>query len=136
VLAQYDHWRGLDHIGAPLAGAVEFTRRLKSLGLNVVIHTTRVNPDPQTSGRGDSCEALRRRVQAWLDEHGFACDDIFTGQGKPLACAYVDDRAVPCRPQFWGPHEYEDACEGVSRLMKMQSAAGDPPQLYVSPVSA
>jgi len=103
VLAQYDGWKGVEHIGDPIPGAVEFTKKLQEIA-RVVIFTTRVNADPKISGRNESVQMLTQRVRLWLDAHGFAYDEIYVGQGKPLAAAYVDDRAVECRPQ-------RNACE-------------------------
>jgi hypothetical protein len=87
VLARYDRWRGIEHIGAPLPGAADFTRRLKDLGVKVVIFTTRVNPAPETSGHTEPVGMLSRRVQEWLDKNGFTYDEIYIGTGKPVACA-------------------------------------------------
>jgi len=98
VLAQYDGWKGVEHIGDPIPGAAEFTKRLREIA-RVVIFTCRTNADPKISGRNESVQMLTQRVRLWLDAHGFAYDEIYVGQGKPLAAAYVDDRAVECRPQ-------------------------------------
>ena len=98
VLAQYDGWKGVERIGDPIPGAVQFTKRLQEIA-RVVIFTTRTNADPKISGRNESVEMLTQRVRRWLDAHGFAYDEIYVGQGKPLAAAYVDDRAAECRPQ-------------------------------------
>ncbi len=103
VLAQYDGWKGVEHIGDPIPGAVQFTKKLQEVA-RVVIFTTRTNADPAIQERNESVEMLTQRVRLWLDAHGFAYDEIYTGQGKPLAAAYVDDRAVECRPQ-------RNACE-------------------------
>lgn len=100
VLAQYDGWKGVEHIGDPIPGAVLFTKRLQEIA-RVVIFTTRTNADPKISERNESVERLTQRVRLWLDAHGFAYDEIYVGQGKPLASAYVDDRAVVCRPKEW-----------------------------------
>jgi hypothetical protein len=97
VLADYSQgWQGVENIGDPIPGAVEFTRSL-STGADVVIHTVRCNPEAQ-KGSGLSAAQLHDNVKAWLDKHGFAYTEIYTGAGKPMAAAYVDDRAVRCRP--------------------------------------
>lgn len=103
VLAQYDGWKGVDHIGDPLPGAVEFVKRL-SEHAEVVIHTTRCNAQVnQPDGGYWSAEAwalkLGEKVQTWLLAHGFGFLEVYGGQGKPMASAYVDDRAVVCRAQ-------------------------------------
>lgn len=118
VLAKYDGWRGVEHIGDPLPGAVEFTRALQALPCRVVIFTTRTNADPEISGRSESVDMLTQRVRLWLDAHGFAYDDIYVGQGKPLAAAYIDDRAVPCLPQIAGTFAYEIALMHTGNLLQ------------------
>lgn len=117
VLARYDGWRGVDHIGEPLPGAAEFLRRLKAMGARVVIYTTRTNADPAVSERRESVEMLTQRVRLWLDAHGLPYDEIYVGQGKPLASAYVDDRAVPCLPQIAGSFAYEIALLHTENLL-------------------
>ncbi|MFZ4763586.1 MAG: hypothetical protein ACOYMN_01430 [Roseimicrobium sp.] len=54
-------------------------------------------------------------IAAWLDRHGFAYHEIYRGQGKPPASAYVDDRAVACRPQE-NPHAFTETLDAVRRL--------------------
>lgn len=98
VLARYEGWKGEDHFGEPLPGAVEFTRRLAEYA-RVVVFTTRCKADLGGRPAGATPEDLAATVRAWLDRHGFACDEVYTGQGKPIAAAYVDDRAVACVPQ-------------------------------------
>jgi hypothetical protein len=113
VLAKYEGWRGATHFGEPLVGAAEFTRRLAAVA-DVVIFTTRCNaalnaPMPVAE--------LRRTVQQWLDRHGFAYQEIYIGQGKPHAAAYVDDRAVECCPQGSRGTEFDSALRRVMALV-------------------
>lgn len=100
VLAQYDGWEGLDDIGPPVPGAREFLELVREdLGLEVVVFTTRLNPDPFNEGeQRASPERLQAIVQGWLDKFDLPYDRVFTGRGKPIAVAYVDDRAVLCKP--------------------------------------
>ncbi len=105
VLARYDGWRGIDHIGDPLPGAVEFTRRLSAFA-EVLVWTTRCSPEanpPYDAGE------LVGIVMDWLNRHGFCWHRIWAGHGKPIAAAYVDDRAVACRPQSAGGETTYDA---------------------------
>ena len=101
VLAQYEGWSGLEQIGDPVGGAVEFTRRLAKFA-RVVIHTARVKPGRKTA-------EVKRIVESWLEEHEISYDDIHVGAGKPGASAYIDDRAVRCRPQEDGPLAFQEA---------------------------
>lgn len=98
VLASYDGWKGVFHIGNPLPGAVEFCNKLAER-YRVVINTSRCNT--LNEGRPADCtpDLLKKLVMDWLNRFGFKYDDVYTGQGKVIASAYVDDRAVECRPQ-------------------------------------
>jgi hypothetical protein len=98
VLADFSAgWQGVATIGDPLPGAAEFTRRLAEFA-DVLIDTTRCAAG-EVDHPGLAVARLRETVAAWLERHGFTYHDIWTGQGKPLYAALVDDRAVPCRPQ-------------------------------------
>lgn len=106
VLAKYDGWKGIHHIGDPIEGAVEFTKRLQKLA-KVIIYTTRCKTYPEgvqgprtdQEPSRDSPEQLQGIVKEWLDKHGFVYDEIYIGQGKPFALCYIDDRNIVCRPQ-------------------------------------
>jgi len=140
VLARYDGWKGLDFLGDPLPGAVEFTRQLSALG-DVVVFTTRTsvaaNLDelrreptlPWDSALG-AVEAalpsfLEHKVRYWLEKFGFAFASVYVGQGKPPASAYIDDRAVSCRPQL-DENAYGRALDEVRTLAKRGGAAKGP----------
>ena len=97
VLAQYDKWRGVDHIGDPVPGALEFTKKLAKIA-EVVIFTSRCAQDVAEGSRITPGQ-LRIHVIEWLEKHKFPFTDVYTGQGKPRAAAFIDDRAVACRPQ-------------------------------------
>ena len=110
VLAEYHGWRGIEHIGEPIPGAVEFTRQLAQFA-RVIIYTTRAKeylyekhspPNAQDDDHRPLAE-LELILHKWLTQHGFVYDEIYIGQGKPFAIAYVDDRAVVCRPQEFTP---------------------------------
>lgn len=116
VLAQYDGWKGVGHIGDPHDGAVEFTKTLAGMGLSVVVFTTRCKEYTD----GTRHDALIGIVKDWLDRHGFHYDEIYSGQGKPPAVAYVDDRAVQCRPKEAGNWAFRVALKGVERLVSVE----------------
>jgi len=46
TLAVYDGWRGIDHIGAPVAPMVRLARRMHEIGLRIKVVTARVSPRP------------------------------------------------------------------------------------------
>lgn len=114
VLAEYRGWQGIDHIGDPIPGAVNFTKQLAKLA-RIVIYTTRCKEYPlDTPGPPGAADPDRRPVLAlveiireWLDKHGFTYDSIYSGQGKPFFVAMIDDRAVTCRPQESHTPEFE-----------------------------
>jgi len=113
TIAAYDGWKGLRDIGEPLPGAREFMEALRSIG-RVVVHTCRTNPEINSDfarvvcdeygpedGTSAVVDELTSTVQEWLDVHDIPYDEVWRGVGKPIACAYVDDRAVPAHP-----HDY------------------------------
>jgi hypothetical protein len=97
VLAKYDKWRGVDHIGDPIPGALEFASELAKIA-EIVIFSSRCAQDVLEGSRITPGQ-LRVRVVEWLEKHKFPFSDVYIGQGKPRAAAFVDDRAVACTPQ-------------------------------------
>lgn len=116
VLAQYDTWKGIEHFGEPIEGAVEFTRELAKTH-RIVIHSARTFADPEEERDMETAVNL---VAAWLDRHGFVYDEIYTGMGKPYAVAYIDDRGVACRPQDDGIKAFEIAKLQVEKLSRQK----------------
>lgn len=117
VLAEYDGWEGLDAIGDPVEGAEAFLEAL-SERFEVVIYTTRLNPNPfDEDTPRTSLERCKQIVVGWLERHDLPYDDVFVGTGKPIAVAYVDDRAVTCKPQQGAPlAEFRAALVHVAAL--------------------
>ncbi len=109
------HSSGGASIGSPIDGAVDFTRELHSRA-RIIIYTARFST---TSGKPRSASAvskLEKRIARWLDKHGFAWDSINTSVAKPIASAYVDDRAVPCRPVDDGIKAFDHALTAIDRM--------------------
>ena len=110
VLAEYHGWRGIEHIGEPIEGAVEFSKQLAEFA-KIIVYTTRCKEYPGNTPAPPGAAAIDRRcveelaciVERWLKKHGFAYDEIYTGQGKPFAVCYIDDRAITCQPQEFEP---------------------------------
>lgn len=128
VLARYDGWRGLDHIGEPLPGALKFAKQL-SKHADIVIFTSRCSHD--SGGDPDMIDItpgqMRIRVIDWLEKHKFPFADVYIGQGKPRAVAFIDDRAVKCSPQR-DPEAFEDALESAIGLIR-RPRSNDPVEL-------
>jgi len=112
VLADRTYGRGGEELGEPIPGAVEFSRALAETA-DVIIHTARLVGD---NGDAAGLEPAAEHIRQWLDRHGFAYLEIAVGVGKPRASAYVDDRAVSCRPQQLGPGAFDQALEAVRSL--------------------
>jgi hypothetical protein len=99
VLAGYEGWKGSDHIGAPLPGAFEFARSLSEFA-DIIIFTSRCSEDaPREGSRVIDVGKLRIKVIEWLEKYKIPYSDVYVGKGKPRAAVFIDDRAVPCRPQ-------------------------------------
>ena len=99
VLARYEGWKGSDHIGQPLPGALEFATALAKVA-DIVIFTSRCSQDAATeTNRIIDPAKMRIKIIDWLDRHKFPYVDVYVGQGKPRASAFIDDRGVHCSPQ-------------------------------------
>ena len=99
VLAYWQHgMRRKGVIGEPNPGAREFMIFLKECGHRIVVYTTRCKIMPSIES-GIGAVVLQERIVQWLALHDIPYDEVYIGQGKPFADAYVDDRAVECRPQ-------------------------------------
>jgi hypothetical protein len=100
VLAQYSGWEGLDKIGPPIPGALDFAWELDEVA-EIVIFTSRCSLDAggEAAPTRLSPGQLRIKVIEWLEKYKFPYSDVYTGQGKPHAAAFIDDRAVYCSPQ-------------------------------------
>ncbi len=110
VLAKNDGWKGVDYFGGVIPGAIEFTKNL-SEQFNVCIFTCRCN---QESNNEYSIEELKEKVQKWLDSNGFYYDQIYTGMGKPIALAYIDDRSISCLPEVFNIEAFNSALQMLS----------------------
>jgi hypothetical protein len=120
VLAQYMSWRGVEHIGDPIFGASSFLKELRK-NFFVMIFTCRCSA---AFNPGYDEATLRKHVEDWLHKWGLEYDAVYAGQGKPLATAYVDDRAVNCQPMKSGL-AYSAALHGVDQLARVAEAAED-----------
>lgn len=121
VLAQYDGWKGIDVFGQPIEGAMKFTKELAKT-YDVVIYTTRcceeANKDDWPPRK--LSHDLRRRVQLWLDSHGFTYHGVYVGQGKPQAVAYIDDKGIGCEPQRYGILAFTEALDTLNKWKEEQ----------------
>lgn len=98
VLAKYDGWRGPDQIGPPLPGALDFASSLSKIA-DIIIFTSRCSQEHSGAGSRISPGRLKIRIIDWLEKYNFPYSDVYVGQGKPKAAAFIDDRAINCSPQ-------------------------------------
>ncbi|MBK7707712.1 MAG: hypothetical protein IPJ30_18665 [Acidobacteria bacterium] len=111
VIARYDGWRGMEKIGEPISGSREFLTEIRKK-YRVIVYTSRINAE---SVRGDEVARLKNHIERWLNENALPFDEVYTGFGKPLALAFVDDRAVSCRPQE-DAEAFENALKAIGEL--------------------
>jgi len=83
---------GWDDFGPILPGAKEFMQELHKTA-DIVIFTCRCTP---SVCRPTSPKFVACIISEYLTEHGIPFDDVWYYDGKPVASAYIDDRAVPC----------------------------------------
>ena len=81
------------HVGELKPGVRDALREFKKLGLRIVIHSVRTasymcdDDDPELSQ-----EAQEELIRKFMAEHDLPFDDVCLFD-KPLAVAYIDDRA-------------------------------------------
>jgi hypothetical protein len=120
TLATNHAWVCPTHIEDPIDGAKEFCEQIKAMGLWITIHSCRNNPELNGPTTAKDATAA---MAAWLVEHEIPFDDIWDKPGKPIASAYVDDRAVSCRPVDLGEAAYDVALQMIKLLAGVQTDA-------------
>jgi hypothetical protein len=117
VLARYDGWKGVDRIGPPLPGALEFAWKLAEIA-DIVVFTSRCSPEGGADENDPNMSPGRMKIRVidWLEKHKFPFTDVYIGRGKPRASAFIDDRAVACSPQK-DAEAFENALESTRRLL-------------------
>lgn len=79
--------------GVPIAGAREALQRLKAAGYRIVISTVRTSSYYRKLGVYHPLVNGPEAVGAYLKKHQIPFDEIWT-HDKPVAVAYIDDRAL------------------------------------------
>ncbi len=101
----------LSEIGPPMDGAVEFMRELAG-DAEIMILTSRL-----AGKTGKARDEIAQAIAAWLDANAIPYHAIHIGPGKPMAHAYVDDRAVSCRPEVDGLAAFSEAIRSIRGLL-------------------
>lgn len=68
TLAHYEGWKGVNHIGAPLAPMVERVRRWLAAGKMVKIFTARIHGHGLPTAGGGVAD-VRTPIETWCKEH-------------------------------------------------------------------
>ena len=115
VLAKYKNFVGVGIIDDPIDGARWFMDKIAAMGLHVIVHTSRINPL-----NGDTAIA-KTRVIEWLEKNKIKYGEVWCNVGKPIAWAYVDDRAILCRPQddAYPVEEYSHTIREIDSMVKV-----------------
>jgi len=92
VVFEYDptEWKGIEHFGKLIEGALSALMMLKKMGHTIIIYTTRLNPAVNSKY---TKEQLLNLVEKELIRQAIPYDSIET-EGKPYAHLYIDDRAL------------------------------------------
>jgi hypothetical protein len=77
VLAEYDGWRGVDHMGKPLPGAREFVQRLKDAGFCVIVHSCRApHYLKQWADKGNNILDAQKKSSRIIPREFLRCQDL------------------------------------------------------------
>lgn len=88
TLATYDGWKGIEHIGEPVAPMVERLKEYITLGIPVKILTARVS-----GGNALNVRTARRVIQDWLEAHGMPRLEVTSVKDYGMVMLF-DDRAI------------------------------------------
>jgi len=94
----------VNKFGKLVHGAKYFLKKLRKDGHRIIIHTCRTNP---TANHGRTMKYLAQLVRDELNKYGIPFDEVWSGEGKPLAQLYIDDRAV----RFTAWHDVQEFLE-------------------------
>lgn len=92
TLAQYDGWKGVDHLGEPIPSMVERLKNYLKQGMEVRIFTARISEGEE---RGDSQAAAR--IKEWCVKHIGQELPVTNVKDHGLVNLY-DDRAIAVEP--------------------------------------
>lgn len=96
TLAHYDHWRGVDHIGAPVPKMVDRVRAWLREGKTVKIFTARMH------GHGSGGCDVVTPIRKWCEEHLGTALEVTNVKDFGMVELW-DDRAVQVVPNTGEP---------------------------------
>lgn len=108
TLAEYDHWRGEEHIGAPIPIMVNRVKLWIATGIQVKIMTARAS----VAGRGEEQRAKNiETIQAWALQHLGQKLEVTSDKDWGMTELW-DDRAIAVVPN-----------KGITRLDRERTLA-------------
>ena len=113
TLAYYTTWKDMDgRIGEPRPGAKEFLRDLKTVFDKVIIFTARLSEDNYST-------EMVHEIEHWFAIHELPYSELYTGKGKPICEAFIDDRAVGI-PKNPVESDYDKVFNAVCRFVELE----------------
>lgn len=110
TLAQYDKWRGIDHIGEPVKSMVLAAKQMHDAGKKIKIFTARV-ADPEDRAKA------KKHIESWCKKHlGFVPE--VTHEKDALMEFCFDDRSEQVFPNTGIPvmEAFNDAMDIIKDL--------------------
>lgn len=113
TLLFYTNWKGMNgRLGKPRPGAREFLQNIRKFA-RVIIFTARlaeknVHDFDKTFGQ----------IKSYLEHYHLCYDEIYTGLGKPVAEAFVDDKAISVPKNPIGS-DFDEALTKIQRFMEI-----------------
>ena len=116
-----------DNFGDAFAGADVFLKKLME-HFYVIIYTCRVQMEhrPKEMPPGEWQMFICSRIAEAMSERDLPFNEIWIGEGKPIAAVYIDDRGISCAP---GDHPgvfpfeiYSDTLRSIEELPKVSFA--------------
>lgn len=90
-------FKGIDHIGVPLLGALDALWSLFYAGYELVLCTARCSEEGREK-YGDTVEDCVKVIEEYLEKYNFPPIRIHTSGGKIAADYYIDDKAIWVAP--------------------------------------
>ena len=119
TLAEYDGWKGIEHIGKPIKPMCDLIRKLNSEGKRVKILTARVAPRKD----GEDASRARQYVRKWCVENlGFVPD--ITHEKDSCMDKLYDDRVMQVIPDTGVVLE-----DAVYKLLNSKGKKDTPPEV-------
>ena len=110
TLLYYTNWKGMEgRLGEPRPGAKEFLINIRKFA-KVIIFTARLAEKHRS-------DETFNYIKYWLDEHSLPYDEIYEDRGKPIAEAYIDDRAISI-PKNPVEQDFDKALIGIRRFVE------------------